>query len=365
MIANNAPRARVRRTPDTTSLGQRLRGGLRAAVHEVDETLNFLAFSGLDLAAATLPRPWAMALADAAGGIAAASPVGRRAAGRIGVMFGAGQAARITRERLARPFRDHVVMARLARRRERPGDWRVESRNAPSLLKDPNATFIVAMGHFARESTIAAYFPSVVPHKLAAVMAPLHKHAPGMRTLRLHVQLGRMADALESVRDGEIEIVEVGQPRVVQRLVAHLKQSGACVIIASDAPWPSAKGGVTRPFAGRALQNYALGTARLARMSQRPIVSCLPVLEEGRIALHWGAPIEAPAADDQAADVRITHLLLDELERAIGRYPGQYVLALGRDRRWDGERERWIAPASAALEPADAAAATQRPAIVN
>ena len=352
MTANSAPRAQVRPATDKTSLRQRLKAAARRAAHEADEALNFIAFTSLDLAAAILPRAWALGLADAIGALAAASPVGQRAANRIGAMFGEAQAFAIARERLTRPFRDHVMMARTARGREDARDWRVVSINEPALLREAEATFIVAMGHFARESTIAAYLPHTVPHKLAAVMAPLHKHAAGMRGLRLDVQLGRMADALQRVRDGDVEIIEVDQPRIVQRLVGHLKQAGACVIIATDAPWPSAKGGVARPFAGRALQNYALGTARLARMSQRPIISCVPVLEAGRIVLQWGAPIAPPAPDDQSADARITHVLLDELERAIGRHPSQYVLSIGHERRWDGEHERWLAPAAEAVAEA-------------
>lgn len=353
MAADHAPRARERIAKDEASLRRRAHAGIRALSHDVDELLNFIAFSSLDLASAVLPRSWALSLADAIGILAALSPVGRRAATRMGAMFGATKAVAIARERLTRPFRDHVIMARIANEREGAGNWRIESLNEPALLRDPNATFIVAAGHLARESSIAAYLPTVVPHKLAAVMAPVHKHGSGMRGLRLNVQFGRMADALKRVRNGDVEIVEVGQPRIVQRLVTHLKQTGACVFIAADAPWPSAKGGVARPFAGRALQNYALGTARLARMSQRPIISCVPVLEEGRIVLHWGAPIAPPASDDQSADTRITHALLDELERAIGRHPGQYVLSIGHERRWDGEHERWLAPAAEAVAQAE------------
>jgi hypothetical protein len=53
--------------------------------------------------------------------------------------------------------------------------------------------------------------------------------------------------------------------------------------------------------------------------------------------------------------------ILDELERMIGRRPAQYVLPIGRERRWNPDTEGWespvsdgdaVAPAASALESA-------------
>jgi hypothetical protein len=89
--------------------------------------------------------------------------------------------------------------------------------------------------------------------------------------------------------------------------------------------------------------DFALGTARLSRLSQRPIVVCVPFLDEaGRTVLEWSLPIPAPARDDDGADARITNDILDILERAIGLRPGQYVLAIGEQRRWSETAKCWV-----------------------
>lgn len=35
------------------------------------------------------------------------------------------------------------------------------------------------------------------------------------------------------------------------------------------------------------------------------------------------------------------NVLLDQLETAIAKYPNQYVLPIGRDRRWNSSLHRW------------------------
>lgn len=319
-----------------------VRRSARSLVRDLDEALNVAGFWIVGVAAATLPESLALGVAAGLGYIALFSPVGLRAVRRMEAMFGSERAFALAHKRLARPFRDHVFMVRIANGIEDPTLWPVIS-DPPPFLNDPNASFIMATGHFSRQAAIAAYFPQTISHKLASVMAPLQKKTGSrIRDARLQAQFGAMSKALERVRAGDLHVIEVGGPRVVSQVVNHLKQPGHCIAISSDAPWPAAKGGHARPFAGRKQQNYALGTARLARLAQCPIVSCVPVLDEGRLILRWGAPIDPPAPGDHSADARITDQLLDELELAIGLYPDQYVLSLGYDRRWDSVSERWV-----------------------
>jgi hypothetical protein len=44
---------------------------------------------------------------------------------------------------------------------------------------------------------------------------------------------------------------------------------------------------------------------------------------------------------DEQADIRITNEILDRIERAVGRWPGQYVLPIGGQRRWNAAACRW------------------------
>ena len=68
--------------------------------------------------------------------------------------------------------------------------------------------------------------------------------------------------------------------------------------------------------------------------------------------LEWRGPITPTArrpnpgtrgTDHTVADIRVMDRILDELERMIGRRPAQYVLPIGRERRWNADTEQWEA----------------------
>jgi lauroyl/myristoyl acyltransferase len=118
-------------------------------------------------------------------------------------------------------------------------------------------------------------------------------------------------------------------------------------VISADAPiGPDHHAVDRRAFAGRTLQDFALGTATIARVAGCPIVVCVPYLEpDGTVVLEWAGPI-TPATnggvgEPTAADIRVMDRILDELERMIGRRPAQYVLPIGHDRQWNQREERW------------------------
>lgn len=332
---------------------------------QAGDTFRVIAFLLLYPAATYLPRSWAMGLADAAGAFFAMSPIGARVRRSMRTTFpSAGDTGKIAREWLGRPFRDYVIVRRLVARREIAVRWSIESRDAPAILREPNQSVIVATGHFSRQAMTGVYMPKFIPKKLAAVIAPLDRHAHNARGLRLRLQLGEMMNAIRRVRDDDVDVVEVGGAGVVTRLLKHLKQPGGVVVIATDAATTNRRaGGFERPFAGHASQSFALGTARLSRLSQCPIVTCVPFLDDDdNVVLEWGEAIPAPADPD--ADARVTSAILDRFERAIGRRPGQYVLPIGEERQWRGPVEGWttppnqlpVAPAPAASAPVTASA---------
>jgi lauroyl/myristoyl acyltransferase len=326
---------------------------LRSALRLFTEVINLHAFSLLQLATA-LPKRWALAVANGLGLIAAASPLGMRVTNRMRAMFPSRAAFALARQRLTLPFHDHVIAVRIATKRELPTQWLVESRNTPAILNEPERSFIVATGHFSRDPMASVYSPSVVPKKMTAVVAPLDRHAMNPRALRLRIQLGQMVKGISQLRDGDADVVEVGGPGVVAHLLANLKQPDSYVVIATDAPWPEGrKGGYKRAFAGRAIQNFALGSARLSRLAQCPIIPCVPFVDGDRVVLEWGEPIEPAPISDQDADLRVTDTILDMMEHAIGLRPEQYVLGIGHQRRWDAEAGRWIALPRAASQPHD------------
>jgi lauroyl/myristoyl acyltransferase len=295
---------------------------------------------------AYLPRRPAFAAADAIGFLYSLSPMGARVRRSMSIAFPSGDAAALAREWMTRPFRDYVSMSRILARRDNVGLRPIESRGAPALLREPGQSVIVATGHFSREPMECLYAACVIPKKLATVVAALDRSSLKPRALRLRVQFGMMVDAIRAIREGDVEILHVGRPGLVTRMVKHLKQPDTVVIISSDAVLAGGREvGLHRPFAGHAMVDFALGTARLSRLSQRPIVVCVPFLDtEGRTVLDWSDPIPAPARDDESADDRVTNAVVDFLERAVGLRPGQYVLPIGDQRRWSETAMCWVDP---------------------
>jgi hypothetical protein len=72
--------------------------------------------------------------------------------------------------------------------------------------------------------------------------------------------------------------------------------------------------------------------------------------------LEWSTPIPAPERNDDGADARITNEVLDTLERAIGLRPGQYVLAIGEQRRWNETTKCWVDLADTTTLPSESLA---------
>lgn len=314
----------------------------RALAHASDLT-RVLAFTVLR-PTAYLPRAWAFAAADAIGFIYSMSPMGARLRKSMRVAFPTRNASALARQWMTRPFRDFVSMSRLIAKREDANLREIESRDAPSILTEPGQSLIVATGHFSREPMECLYTHRAIPKKLATVVAALDRRSIKPRALRLRLQFGMMVDAIRAIRAGDVDIMHVGKPGLVTKLVRHLKAPDTVVIISSDAVLTKGREvGLHRAFAGHPKVDFALGTARLSRLSQRPVVVCVPFLDEaGRTVLEWSEPIPAPARDDEDADFRITGAVMDILERAVGVRPGQYVLPVGDQRRWNEAAQCWV-----------------------
>lgn len=336
------------------------------ALTQSQEVLRAALLIVLGAGARHLPRSMAYGLYDGVRSMLALSPLGVRARQVMRATFPA-QSAEIgplTEDWLGRPFRDHVNAVRITSGREDMRDWTVTMRGAPDLLREPEQSFIIATGHFSREAMGVLYAPWLVPFRLATVVAPMVQ-AKTPRAFRVRQQMRELRKGIELVRDGDVDIADVAGNGFLMRLLRHLRAPGGVVVIAADAAWHGDKeGGHTRPFAAYASQSFHLGTARLARLSQRPIVTCVPFLDhDRRVIVEWSPVIMPPARDDAEADVRITNEILDWLERRIGERPDQYVLSFGKDRRWSPTAKCWIgaesepkpaAPVAPKLETRDA-----------
>ncbi len=315
----------------------------RVVLTQAVEAFRALLFIILRAAALSLPRSWAYGLANGVQAVLAASPIGARARSDMRATFPSQRTDDIAADWLGRPFRDHVNATRIAAGIERSREWTVDMRGAPAFLEDPSQSFIMATGHFSREAMSCIYMPWIVRRRLATVIAPMTQ-AKTPRGLRVRLQMREMVNGIRAMREGDVDIAEVAGKSFLVRLLHHLREPGGVVVIASDASWGAEKGGgITRPFAGYASQNFALGTARLARLSQRPIVACVPfIVSDRHFIMEWSPIIAAPDRDDAAADLRITNEILDWIERRIGERPDQYVLSFGTERRWSSVARCWV-----------------------
>lgn len=317
----------------------------RTALAQMIEAVRAAMFAILGFSARRLPRSWTLAFALFFQALLAISPMGLRAKKVTRKTFPAEAKgiAKLTADWLGRPFRDHVIAVRIAAKREQVRDWEIDMRGPPAMLADPEASFIIATGHFSREAMTALYLPWIIDKRLATVVAPMTQ-SKSPRGLRVRLQMREMRKGIQVARNGDVDIADVAGKSFLVRLLHHLRDPGGVVIIASDASWGAHHISVhVRPFAGFASQSFALGTARLARLSQRPIVTCVPFLDgDRRIVMDWSPVIPAPARDDSDADTRITNEILDWIERRIGERPDQYVLSFGQDRRWSPVAQCWI-----------------------
>ena len=58
--------------------------------------------------------------------------------------------------------------------------------------------------------------------------------------------------------------------------------------------------------------------------------------DDETVIIEWGSPIQLIGGETDAMD-----RLIDQLERAVGERPMQYMLSGGGERRWNEMRKRW------------------------
>lgn len=311
-------------------------------------------------AADHLPRRWARGLAQAVGFLIALSPTrGRATYAGMRRAFGLSRtsAFHASYQWLARPLQDFVILRRVLRGREDYTRWKVHeiSSDAVRRIKESGQPFIVATGHFSRESFLGLLLPAVLPHRIGMVAAPPPPRSRDPFAFRMRLQYGQILDAMKHIRPGDLGFMFTGG--FLLQLGDRLRQPGNLVMISVDAYWngggayrrdgssspPQNMTGVyTRPFAGLLDYRVATGTAFLSRLSQCPIVPCVTFMRgDDTVVVEWGAPIPAPPLNDKDADIRITDQLLQHVERAVGSRPSQYVLDIGSRRRWNSSKSEW------------------------
>ncbi len=256
---------------------------------------------------------------------------------------------RLVHQSQSLPFTDYVFERRLVRGLEHPARWKVTDTNAADVhnLLQSGQSFILATGHFCREAISVLYLPRWNDHTVVGVVASLEPLSWDLCKLKMRIQFREALLSLKAVNSDIILLSRGAYGSGMRDLVTRLRQGGSVLINSIDAHWSLASG-IRAPFASERARPLSTGAAAISRMSQCPVVACIPVLDgPQRVRLEWGPVIQPPRRNDRSADERITIELLKFLEKGVGRRPDQYVLPIVGERRWDAAKERWIDMADA------------------
>jgi lauroyl/myristoyl acyltransferase len=241
---------------------------------------------------------------------------------------------------LRQPFRDFVILTRVINNREDPATWRIIEKNSETIkeLRESGDPYIVASGHFLREAILSMFDPRITYGHPIHVAVDVPEQIRSLYELRIRIQFGALLKSANFL-EKKLELVFVGKCSF-REILSRLNNQGNVLFLHVDAPWSANRpGSFLRPFAGHQSCAFATGAARLARLANCPVVSCIYMIEnDGTVVIDWGNPI-FPRKDDD--DIEITNKLLNEIEIAIGKRPTQYILNIGGDRRWNPGKNCW------------------------
>jgi lauroyl/myristoyl acyltransferase len=312
----------------------------------LDELLRaFLMAFVLRLSAGLLSRKKALGVARWCGSVMSRIPSSGRSAlmtTEKAFLMKGDEATRNAQEYLAQPFYSFVILHRLMSGREKIEEWKIEERNSREVdqLRESGQSFIVATGHFRRDSYIALWGRRICPGKLLSVTVSLPPKSPNPHDIRVRIQLGQLLRAMKHIRP-DLEIVEVGIESMV-RVLEHLKQGGSQAIITVDAFWSRKGSKHTRPFAGMRARSFSIGSSTLGRLAQCPIAPCVTYTDaDGTCVVEWGSVIHPPGPEDKRADLGNGNAILDFFEKPIGLRPTQYSLYIGEERQWNRHTQMW------------------------
>lgn len=330
-----------------------LRAGKRRALNAcwpaVDDLLrSFLMVFILRPAAHILPRNSALAIARLCGSVMLCIPTSRRnalATMQKAFLLQGSDARRSAREYLAQPFCSFVVFHRILYGRENQDNWTIEERNNRDVvqLRESGQSFIVAAGHFRRESYLPIYLPRFCPGSVATISLPVPAPSLHPDDIRTRVQFGQFLKVIQHSRPDH-KFVYVGG--ALNEALKHLERHSSQIVMSIDTFWKTTgRSTHTRPFAGMRARTLSIGSAILCRLAQCPIVPFASyVHKDGTIIVEWGPVIQPPQLDDEATDLANAHTLLDFMETAIGQRPSQYTLYIGEERQWNPVLHTWEDP---------------------
>lgn len=298
-----------------------------------------------------LPRNICMRIADGLGLISSLLPKGFQSFWMFKLAFDIDrwQALKLNARSHARLFRDNVIVHQVLSGKYDISKVDVKCTKIEKISEiiDSGESVILASLHFSREAAHPMYiFAKRLGHVSASILEKPEIEggfADRMHCRRLLAQFGGMVDVLDGLTSDQFELLFVGPTQSpMKTLLRRLKAPGNIIITTIDAPWRSSGRGVlSRPFCGYPDRTFSTGTVKLAQVTGRPIILCIPtVTRNGEVQLIFGEPVRIERSDE-AAESRVMNQLLDELEKYIATYPDQYVVPIGIGRRWNATANLW------------------------
>lgn len=229
----------------------------------------------------------------------------------------------------------------------------IEANEEARRIMAQDGPLVLAQSHFVRNRAAASVLvPAIFGQRRVVAVTlrpPTQKFQP--HAWRMRLQLAQILASSRAVRPDDFSFIYVGSAAYHASLI-ELRKPRTLLTINVDAHWRRGKpASITRPYAGALERTFATGAARLARESGAPLLLALPVhAADGHgIRMRVFGPYRSDLTDPLAHDAHVTHQMLDEIEREIGRRPTEYVLHIGGERRWDPATETWsrIAPPAA------------------
>lgn len=248
---------------------------------------------------------------------------------------------RATRWRCSQPYFDLILIRRVAKGRDNVMSVPIRQVGGDGLSRLTRSAEkqILSGGHFGYFAGVVMLSRVGAAH-VGQAPAEIGATGPGLRRFALRDRNSR--EALACCAGVSVVPLDQSNAQTAARdalgLIRTLKRNEAHCVIAIDPPWDPVHA-LTRPWAGSAARSFPLGVERLAAAAQCDVTLVIPRLaRDGVVEFHWGETHRVQEGDSRGT---MTNRLLDELEPYVGRFPENYTLEIGGERRWDSTTNTW------------------------
>ncbi len=246
-----------------------------------------------------------------------------------------------------RQYEDLAELHRVRIGRSDPAEWTREETGCFAEVEaclDRGQPVVVALAHFG----FAGLLPLLTKRPGIPAIAVVGETPAQPRGGKEHTAVLSQKCLMEAymrARPDSLALVTSSAPNCGLQLLRFLRQNRPGVaLVMADSYWYG-PGGITRPFCSSNELTFAVGAARLARLSNATLFAMVHERTGARGSrLHWAGPFDPTHAK---TDEEVTSDLLDWFEPLVGQFRPQYRGRVGLARSWDARTASWSALGSA------------------